>query len=98
MALPKERRCNLQYYLERKNHLCDVKQADRDIDILKTRFNKVLMWQIKKVYLQIYQIKHLQENKGKTLEVHIFLFIFHTNKGVIFDEESVYGRVKNFGR
>ena len=68
LALPKERRCNLQYYLERKNHLCDVKQADRDIDILKTRFNKVLMWQIKKVYLQIYQIKHLQENKGKTLE------------------------------
>ena len=68
LALPLEDQENLNYYLQKKNYLCDVNRARDVIEILRVRFNKVLMLQIKKVYLKVYQIKHLQNLKNTTLE------------------------------
>ena len=68
LALPLEDQENLNYYLQKKNYLCDVNRARDVIEILRVRFNKVLMFQIKKVYLKVYQIKHLQNLKNTTLE------------------------------
>lgn len=68
LALPQDRRVNLQYYLERKNYLCDTKRAGNDIEILRSRFNKILLLQIKKTYLAIYQIQRLQNKENTTLE------------------------------
>ena len=68
LALPLEDQENLNYYLQKKNYLCDVNRARDVIEILRVRFNKVLMFQVKRVYLKVYQIKHLQNLKNTTLE------------------------------